>query len=32
MLDWLGNLEEKELGAAIMIIYQLWLARKKGQG
>jgi ribonuclease HI len=30
MLNWLGNLE-KELGTAIMIFYQLWLARNEAR-
>jgi hypothetical protein len=26
-LDWFGKLKEKELGVAMLAIYQLWLAR-----
>jgi hypothetical protein len=31
VLDWLGSMEEKELGLAIMLIYQMWLARNEAR-
>jgi hypothetical protein len=31
ILDWLGRLEEKELGISILLIYQMWLARNEAR-
>jgi hypothetical protein len=30
-LDWLGQLEEKELAVGIMVLYQMWLARNEAR-
>jgi hypothetical protein len=30
LLDWLGSLSKREAATGIMLIYQLWLARKRG--
>jgi ribonuclease HI len=31
LLDWLGNMKDKELSICIMIMYQMWLARNEAR-
>jgi hypothetical protein len=31
ILDWLGQLEEKELAVGIMVLYQMWLVRNEAR-